>query len=256
MAAGGLIVASGVYGATLGGHWQAALDWSAQRAMETAAAAGLDIEAVSFEGLSELEEADLLPLVLMREGYGNEAFDVGAVKASLLENPWVRDADVRRLFPNRLVVAIAERKPVALLQNNGLHLIDEEGNWLGLLEGERYAALPVIAGTGAVEASSELKRLMRAASWMPSKPRGAVRVGERRWNMVLEDGSVLRLPSVRPGAALARLKALDESAVVLTSAMLSGEPIVVDLRYADQVTFAVLNAASEPKGQDIMGAPS
>lgn len=259
-AAIGLVLAAGAYGATLGGHWQAAGTWVSSRALETATVLGIAVDAVSFEGLAELQEADLLPVVLMTKGPADKPLDVAAVKAALLTNPWIAKAEVRRLFPNRLVVTIEERRPIALLQDHGLQLVDADGVHLGPLVGERFASLPVIAGKGAIEASAELKRLMRAAFWLPSKPRGAVRVGGRRWNLILQDGSMLRLPANNGAGALVRLKALDEAGTILTSALLAAQPVVIDLRFPDQVTFSRLDqpiAEDETEGLvDPEGAPS
>ena len=258
IAATTLVLSAGAYGATLGGHWAATEDWIAAQASGTASAFGITVDAVSFEGLAELEEADLLPVVMMARGPLDKPLDVAAVKAALLADPWIANVDVRRLFPNRLVIGIEERVPIALLQEGRLELVDAGGTRLGELDGERFASLPVIAGDGAIDATAELKRLMRAASWLPSKPRGAVRVGRRRWNVILQDGSMLRLPARDGGEALARLKALDESGAVLTSALLSGRPIVVDLRFADQVTFSLLDRGVDEgaASEDAVEVPS
>ena len=259
LATAAFLIAAGVYGATLGGHWQTTAHWLGAQTASTASALGFDIKAVSFEGLAELEEADLLPIILMAQGLGDGPLDVAAIKSALLGDPWVAKAEVRRLFPNRLIVSIEEREPVALLQRDGLELVDAEGVSLGPLRGERYASLPVIAGQGAMSATSELARLMRAAMWLPSKPRGAVRVGQRRWNLILQDGSMLRLPAEQGGHALARLRELDNSGAVLTSALLSGRPIVIDLRFSDHVAFSVMrtdqtNDGTEVAEDDIDGA--
>src|SRR5512135_155256 len=42
-------------------------------------------------------------------------------------HPWVRSVSVRKSFPDRLVVRIQERKPVAMVNLDALHYLDEEG---------------------------------------------------------------------------------------------------------------------------------
>jgi cell division protein FtsQ len=42
-------------------------------------------------------------------------------------HPWVRSVSVRKSFPDRLVVRIQERTPVAMVNLDALHYIDEEG---------------------------------------------------------------------------------------------------------------------------------
>ena len=45
----------------------------------------------------------------------------------LSRHPWVRTVSVRKAFPDRLVVRIQERKPVAMVNLDVLHYLDEEG---------------------------------------------------------------------------------------------------------------------------------
>ena len=50
------------------------------------------------------------------------------VEGRLAANPWIRSAAIRKELPDRLVVEIEERQPVALLRRGGeLLYIDEEG---------------------------------------------------------------------------------------------------------------------------------
>jgi len=45
----------------------------------------------------------------------------------LSRHPWVRSVSVRKSFPDRLVVRIQERTPVAMVNLDVLHYLDEEG---------------------------------------------------------------------------------------------------------------------------------
>ncbi|MBW6503752.1 FtsQ-type POTRA domain-containing protein [bacterium] len=42
-------------------------------------------------------------------------------------HPWVRSVSVRKSFPDRLIVRIQERTPVAMVNLDALHYLDEEG---------------------------------------------------------------------------------------------------------------------------------
>jgi cell division protein FtsQ len=68
--------------------------------------------------------------------------------ASIDEIPWVRRATVERVLPNRLVVHVVERNPVALLATNaGMKLIDVDGVILDRPSGASFN-LPVVTGIG------------------------------------------------------------------------------------------------------------
>jgi cell division protein FtsQ len=89
-------------------------------------------------------------------------------RASLRTVDWVKDASVARFWPNRLVVGVTERTPVALIaQGSGRPaLIDQEGVILPPVQ-ERFT-LPVLVGVRASdplpqrrERVQRLQRLMK-----------------------------------------------------------------------------------------------
>lgn len=61
--------------------------------------------------------------------------DLGAARQAFLEVPWVREAQVRREFPNRMRVILQEHKPVA-------YWGDEDDNRLVNMQGDLFQANP------------------------------------------------------------------------------------------------------------------
>ena len=51
-------------------------------------------------------------------------FDVADARARLLTDPWIGEATVQKLLPNRLMIAIVEREPFALWQKDGRVSVD------------------------------------------------------------------------------------------------------------------------------------
>jgi cell division protein FtsQ len=72
-------------------------------------------------------------------------------RASLRTVDWVKDASVARFWPNRIVVGVSERKPVAFvsLDTKKPALIDEEG--VILPAGQDHFMLPLLLGVSASE---------------------------------------------------------------------------------------------------------
>lgn len=112
-----------------------------------------------------------------------------------------------------LQVTITERVPALIWRGpNGLTLLDAEGHRVaGLASRSDRPDLPVIAGEGADRAAPEALELVDAAGPMVKRLRGLVRIGDRRWDMVLDRNQRLLLPSARPVQALERLLALDQA---------------------------------------------
>lgn len=133
-----------------------------------------------------------------------------------------------------LEVVIEERMPAMIWRNgSGLDLIDAGGFRVARL-GNRAARadLPLIAGTGAPDAIAEARQLWAAAGPLQPRMRGLLRVGERRWDVVLDRGQRLLLPATGAIGALERVLALD-----MAEGLLSREVQVVDLRNPTRPTL-------------------
>lgn len=87
------------------------------------------------------------------EDFGRSAYlvPVGDRRMTLKTVAWVKDATVSRIWPNRLVARVVERKPVAYFASSSTRaaLIDEEGVILPPT-GERFA-LPAVVGVRAFD---------------------------------------------------------------------------------------------------------
>ena len=99
--------------------------------------------------------------------FGKSVFDspLAERRRHLLAIDWVRTASVARVWPNRLVVTITERVPVAFaklpMANSARHwmaLVDQEGVLLGLPSRARFH-LPVLSGV--TELQNEEQRMLR-----------------------------------------------------------------------------------------------
>jgi cell division protein FtsQ len=69
----------------------------------------------------------LLESVDLRAGVSLWRVDPATLAARLEAQPWIRRAKVRREFPRRLIVDLAEREPVAILFLDQLYYVDNTG---------------------------------------------------------------------------------------------------------------------------------
>lgn len=126
-----------------------------------------------------------------------------------------------------LQVTITERVPALIWRGpQGLTLLDGTGHRVaGLASRGDRPDLPVIVGEGADKAAAEALELVEAAGPMMKRLRGLVRMGDRRWDMVLDRNQRLLLPEDRPVQALERLLALDQA-----EDLLARDLAAIDLR--------------------------
>lgn len=108
-------------------------------------------------------------------------------------------------------VNVTEREPVLVWRRTGaLELIDATGHRVAtLVERAARPDLPLIAGWRANNAVGEALAILAAAGPLGPRLRGLVRVGERRWDMVLAGGPTIMLPETEPVPALNQVLALD-----------------------------------------------
>ncbi len=64
----------------------------------------------------------------------------------LLSHPWVRSVSVRKAFPDRLVVRIEERKPLAMINLDALYYVDEQGTIFKRLTAYDQKNFPIVTG--------------------------------------------------------------------------------------------------------------
>lgn len=153
--------------------------------------------------------------------------DLDAARARIEALDAVQKADLRVRSGGILQVVITERVPVAIWRTeDGLTLVDETGHRVaGLLSRADRADLPLIAGEGADVATPEALLLIAAAGPLTPRLRGLVRVGERRWDLVLDRDQRVLLPGKNPVQALERLLALDDA-----QDLMNRDILAVDLR--------------------------
>jgi cell division protein FtsQ len=107
---------------------------------------------LTIEGLAYTPRAEAVRVFESDFGRSVYLAPLGARRSSLKTIDWVADATVLRRWPNRLVVRLTERKPVAFLMlrrvnapGSDIALIDGEGVVLRLPPRARFS-LPVLAG--------------------------------------------------------------------------------------------------------------
>ncbi len=144
--------------------------------------------------------------------------ELETIRARLLEMPPVQEASVRIRPGGVLQLNITPRTPAAIWRTpEGLWLVDGEGVQIATVQ-KRVARpdLPVIAGEGAPKHVQEALALIDAAKPLGDRLRGLVRLGDRRWDVVLDRSQRILLPVELPVQALERVIALEGAQEVLT----------------------------------------
>lgn len=106
------------------------------------------IKTVEVRGTFFLGEREVEKLAGLERGDSLFSFKPRRAEAMLASDPWVKGARVQRLVPDRVVVKVEERRPIALVAGQGLYCLGSGGLLLPARENARRLGLPVIRGLG------------------------------------------------------------------------------------------------------------
>jgi cell division protein FtsQ len=104
--------------------------------------AAFHVVAVRVYGGERVPQAELVQLAQITAGMSLLRIDVERVRTQIMQHPWIREALVRRVYPNELEVIVYERRPTAILDSGKGFLIDGEGYLLSQATPAEAANLP------------------------------------------------------------------------------------------------------------------
>jgi cell division protein FtsQ len=106
-----------------------------------------EIKEVSVRGLKELTEKDILTQAAITPRQNLLSVNIESLGKRISANPWVKNIYVGRELPNRLVLEVRERNPVAMVkQASDFYLMDNEGFVFKKLGKGDEVDLPILTG--------------------------------------------------------------------------------------------------------------
>ncbi len=193
-------------------------------------------------GTSELH-ADVRLALGIQRGMSSLRFDVEELRHRVEALGAVERATVQFDPQGTLRVVVVERIAVVLFRraDKVLVMLDHGGVEIGPA-GPRadHPDLPVILGVGAQDHVDEVIALLAAAPDIVPRLRAFVRVGERRWDIVLDRDMVIKLPGVGSIEALSLIMALHYG-----EELLDRDIGVIDLRLPGRPALRMMPGAAE-----------
>jgi len=245
-----LLLGSISFGVVQGGHGPRIIENVQSLCDATANRLGFHISEIALAGEHELGRSEILVLAGITDSSSLLFLDAARTRARLMTNPWIADATVLKLYPDRLRIEIKERKPFALWQKDGhVSLIAADGIVLDAAVSARFYGLPRVVGKGAEQGAQDFLALIARHPQIARLTEASVFVAERRWNLRLQDGVEIMLPESGTEQALNILVDLDRK-----SRLLSRDIVAVDLRLPDRVTVRQTDAAAAARDQALRDA--
>eukprot|EP01031_Cornospumella_fuschlensis_P008757 gene8757-10780_t len=180
--------------------------------------AGFKITQVDLSGQNHVTPAEILSAAGIKSTTSLLLVDADATRQKLEEMPWIASASVRKLYPDRIEIAVVERQAYALWQVNGeIRVIARDGTPIAPYSDDpRYVNLPIVVGEGAQKKVQEIVDALGRVPAVRDQVRAAILVAERRWTLKLRNGIDIRLPETGIDAALLEVADLDREKKLLT----------------------------------------
>jgi len=227
------LLSTAAAGTLIGGHTMIV-------ASAVTAWSGLAIQKIVITGQSQTSEVDIIHALAIGPYPSLVTFDVDSGRAGVAALPWIKEATIKKLYPDTLQVRVAERQPFAIWQHDDkIALVDRDGTVITDDVGSDFAKLPFVVGEGAAPRAAEYAELIAGVPSLRPRVHAGVLVAGRRWNVVLDNGVELLLPEQDPGAALVAVAALDGE-----NGLLSRDIAAVDLRLADKLVVRLSDAGA------------
>ncbi|BDA85582.1 cell division protein FtsQ [Aureimonas sp. SA4125] len=219
-----LLTSTGLYGMSLGQHTTTVIDAVSQPL-------GFSIDKIDVSGNSETSEIDVLQALWQTGAQSLPSLDPDAARQTLEGMPWIEKASVAKTYPDRVAITLTERKPFALWQKGReLFVVDRDGREIVPYVVGRFSGLPFVVGTGAALHGAEFVEAMEVLPELRARVKAYIRVGDRRWDLRLENGMTVRLPEEGAIEAAADVSRMDREL-----GLLSRDILVVDMRIEDRV---------------------
>jgi cell division protein FtsQ len=143
-----------------------------------------------------------------------------------------------------LEVVIEQRVPAVIWRGpERLQLLDADGELVAYIDHRRdHPDLPLLAGTAAGRHIAEAQKILDAARPVADRIRGLIRVGDRRWDIVLDRDQRILLPAEDAVRAVEHVMAMQ-----MTQDVLSRDISVMDMRDTRRPILRLSQAALEER---------
>ena len=210
---------------------------------------GLVVRDIEVVGRTTTDKETILAALDAHAGTPILAVSPARAKEQLEALPWVRSAAIERRLPGTLYVRLVERRPLAVWQHDGKQeLIDRDGTVIPVTDLSRFAKLPTVVGDDqARHGAAQLLDLLANEPELAARVTAAVLVGDRRWNVRIDNIIDVLLPEDDMAGAWAKLAQFETA-----NRILQRDVQAVDLRLPDRLVMRVTDSApKEPPPKKI-----
>ncbi|MCT6845085.1 FtsQ-type POTRA domain-containing protein [Bombella apis] len=213
----------------------------------------LKIQHIVITGRRLTDESDIMEALGTGLNRSLFSFSVEAARQRIDELPFIEHSTVERHLPDTINITVEEKNPIAIWQMEGhFVLINQKGDTVSRQEltaknSSVFRKLPLVVGAGANLEANAIITLLDQFPDINSHTLALIRIGQRRWNILMQNGTTLMLPEGAESAALSRLHDYQNDYQLLDRPLKT-----IDMRLSDRM---VIHPAT-PQGADQEAPPA
>jgi cell division protein FtsQ len=216
-------------------------------AQAVSSVAGFAINNVKVSGNYHTSEIDILEKLGLDGTTSLMSLDAQRTREALKSLPWVRDAEVRKVYPDTVAVKLIERDAFGIWQHGkDLSLIEKNGSVIAPLRDNKFAHLPLFVGRDAETGAADIMADFDKWPDIKARVKAYIRVAGRRWDVQLDNGVLIKLPERDMDRAMAELAELNRD-----HQLVERDIVGVDFRLADRTTIQLSEGAAERRAKAV-----
>ena len=201
------------------------------------------IKVASVDGASDELAHEIREIMPLNFPVSYFDLDIKYLHKVLNDIPAVASAAIKVTVSGVLQIDISERTPAFIWRKDDvISVIDEKGKFIRLATSRLdYPELPLVIGEAANLSIADISSLMEDNQYFLDQVRAFVRVGERRWDLVLDNNLRIMLPQTEFLAAFDRLMLMNH-----TGSLFSNQLSTIDMRLVERPTVRVGAVSVDP----------
>jgi len=218
----------------VGGYVGRTVSDTERAASALTADAGFGISEVHLAGNQRTPPETITAVLGFEPGQSIFSADLVTAREKLLHLPWIADAQVTRRYPDAINVAVVEKLPYALWRDPAgrVYVTERDGGLITDNGVEQFIRLPHLVGANAPRTAPDIVDAVANFRAIHARMSAYERVSDRRWNLVLDDGVVVKLPEKDWERQLPVLEHL-----IIDKGILERDIVEIDLRSQNAIFF-------------------
>jgi len=202
--------------------------------------AGFGVSSISISGQTLTSDADIFRALAVQPGTLTFNFDADAALARIEAIPSIQSANIRKVYPGKLLVTVTEKTPMARWRiGDKTYLVDENGSPIVADDGS-FRSLPLVGGEGAADDAMVMIRALARYPAITEDLAALSRIGDRRWDLIFYSGLRVQLPENGVAQALTQLST-DQA----EGQLLDRDVAVIDMRVPGMLSLKLGDLASK-----------